>query len=414
MQQQQPESALHSDVAPSSTVSHPSSTIASSSLSSSTASSPGLPLVPSKPSSSRYDYIKVRVHVGPHYHVLSRYLLARRLSFTLLPSSLCVHLALRIKKQCVDSGLLDLSAAELEAIIESCIAAVLPAVSSRAAVVERWRMVSSFTARRLPLLVLLTSTAGVGKSVVARRLANRLNVTTVIQTETVYSLCCSFDPQLDSRPLHRRRWGGGEAGRKALEAAQEQRCRVVRCALQHDISKCCTDGRPLLIEGTDIATHLFDSVVPDSAACSCSSPCSLPASFASPSPLSPLVVLAFVLSIDLHEQRMMMHDGLRQQQQHEAEEEEATPAEMEDNVCAIQSWMERAVAQQRRRWEEMKDRQHRQAEEAQGTGGSGGGEQSALTMPLVPQLIPLQLRCRSAAVSSMHTAVLQAISQYCR
>ena len=152
---------------------------------------PAIP--PSKPSSSRYDYIKVRIHSGPHYHVLSRYLLARRLSFTLLPSALCVHIALRIKKQCVDTGRLDLHRDELDALITAALTSSLPPhlTPLTGVVLTRWRLVCSFADRRLPLLVLLLGTRGAGKSGLARRLANRLSIPSVVQTSSVLTLCNS-------------------------------------------------------------------------------------------------------------------------------------------------------------------------------------------------------------------------------
>ena len=127
---------------------------------------------------SKYDYVKVRVHSGPHYHVLSRYLLARRLSFTLLPSALCVHIALRIKKQCVDTGRLDLHRDELDDLITAALTSSLPPhlAPLTGVILTRWRLVCSFADRRLPLLVLLLGTRGAGKSGLARRLANRLSI----------------------------------------------------------------------------------------------------------------------------------------------------------------------------------------------------------------------------------------------
>ena len=43
--------------------------------------------------------------------------------------------------------------------------------------------------------------------------------------------------------------------------------------------------------------------------------------------------------------------------------------------------------------------------------GMVGGEVEG-ELPLVPQVVPLSLRSASAAVSTMHTAVLDAISQF--
>ena len=359
-------------------------------------------LLPSKPSSSRYDYIKVRVHSGPHYHVLSRYLLARRLSFTLLPSSLCVHLALLIKKRCVDDGLLDIDRAVLERMIEEAITAALPTLQQRLLVIDRWRLVSRFSERRIPLLILLTGSAGSAKSVVARKLANRLNISTVLQTATVYRLCCSLDPSLPSRPLHRTRLPSPAA----LAEAQAERCRVVRAALQHELMKCVNDGRPLMVEGTDVALDLYEGVGELKAA-------------------DGPVVLAFVLTADADERRMMMQTEMVREEEMrmeaaavqgeggdgEASDAPLAPHEVEENIVRLQQWMEQMAEEQRRRWRALKDTQSPVEESAE---AGKSGNKDAPVLPLVPQVVPIRLRYSSAAVASMHNAVLDSISRFCQ
>ena len=52
---------------------------------------------------SRYDFIKVRVHVRGHYYVLSRFLLSRQLNVTSVPAAVAVRVALSLKKHLVDA-----------------------------------------------------------------------------------------------------------------------------------------------------------------------------------------------------------------------------------------------------------------------------------------------------------------------
>ena len=334
---------------------------------------PSIP--PSKPSSSRYDYIKVRIHSGPHYHVLSRYLLARRLSFTLLPSTLCVHIALRIKKQCVDTGRLDLHRDELDALITAALTSSLPpSVAPMAGVVmARWRMVCSFADRRLPLLVLLLGTRGTGKSGLARRLANRLSIPSVVQTSSVMTLCNSLDGRSDDVSSSSEwTWSGGLSDAE-VEAEQHRRCSVVRSALQHDISKCVNEGRSLLIEGSELDCSLYAHAALDTQQAAQPPAC---------------IVLAFVLSVDGNEQRILLHDSLASA--------DGVPADVAvRHVERLQRWMDKRVEQQRQAWQSWKD------------GGEEDGELS-----LVPQVVPVSLRSASNAVSTMHTAVLNAISQF--
>ena len=363
---------MRSPVFPSFTPASPPSPPPGPSLSPPSASdAPAIP--PSKPSSSRYDYIKVRIHSGPHYHVLSRYLLARRLSFTLLPSALCVHIALRIKKQCVDTGRLDLHRDELDELITAALTSSLPphVAPSAGVVLTRWRLVCSFADRRLPLLLLLLGTRGAGKSGLARRLANRLSIPSVVQTSSVITLCNSLDGRTDCSSSSEWTWSGGMSDGE-VEAEQARRCSVVRSALHHDISKCVNEGRSLLIEGSELDCSLYSQAALD------------PLQAAQP---PACIVLAFVLSVDANEQRILLHDSLASTD---------APADTAvKHVERVQQWIDKRVEQQKQAWQTWKE------------GGEVDGE-----LPLVPQVVPVSLRSASSAVSSMHTAVLDAISQF--
>ena len=157
-----------------------------------------------------------------------------------------------------------------------------------------------------------------------------------------------------------------------VEAEQARRCGVVRSALQHDISKCVNEGRSLLIEGSELDCSLYSHAAFDP--------------LQATQPLA-CIVLAFVLSVDSNEQRILLHDSLASTN---------APAEAAvRHVERLQQWMDKRVEQQRRAWQRWK------------AGGEKDGE-----LPLVPQLVPVPLRSASNAVSAMHTAVLQAISQF--
>ena len=359
-----------------------------SSTSPSSTSSPSILLPPSKASSSRYDYIKVRVHSGPHYHVLSRYLLARRLSFTLLPSSLCIHLALLIKKRCVDSQQVDIDHRQLERLIEDSLASHIPHPQQRRVVLDRWRMVARFTQRRWPLLLLLHGTAGSCKSVLARKLANRLSIPTVLHTAVVYQTATTLDPTLPPHPIHLT----PNLTPTSLTALQHQRCRTVRDALQHDLMKCIADGRPMIVEGTDIDVSMYEGLGEEGGR---------GAGGGGEGGMGGGIVLAFLLRVEDGERRMLMQGAMcrEEEMRREAGEPPLNLSEVEANVVELQRWMEQRAEEQRTRWQVMKERQ-----------AMLGDERSAL--PLVPLLIPVSLRSSSTAVASMHTAVLDCIGQH--
>jgi len=280
---------------------------------------------------------------------------------------------LRIKKQCVDTGRLDLHRDELDALITAALTSSLPPhlTPLTGLVLTRWRLVCSFADRRLPLLVLLLGTRGAGKSGLARRLANRLSIPSVVQTSSVLTLCNSFDGRTECGSDSEWTWSDGMSDDE-VEAEQARRCSVVRSALQHDISKCVNEGRSLLIEGSEVDCSLYSHAALD------------PQQAAQP---PACIVLAFMLSVDSNEQRILLHDSLTSTN---------APADVAvRHVERVQQWMDKRVEQQKQAWQRWK------------AGGEVDGE-----LPLVPQIVPVSLRSASNAVSTMHTSVLQSISQF--
>ena len=47
---------------------------------------------------SKYDMIKVKVHIEDHFYVLSRYLISRHLRMIAIPEPDCIKISMKIKK----------------------------------------------------------------------------------------------------------------------------------------------------------------------------------------------------------------------------------------------------------------------------------------------------------------------------
>jgi hypothetical protein len=60
------------------------------------------------------DFVKVRVWLGAHCHVLSRYLISRLLTVTKVGARDAVSIALALKRSLVDAGAFDVSLSTLE------------------------------------------------------------------------------------------------------------------------------------------------------------------------------------------------------------------------------------------------------------------------------------------------------------
>ncbi|KAL4096220.1 hypothetical protein PRIC1_009582 [Phytophthora ramorum] len=117
-----------------------------------------------------------------------------------------------------------------------------------------YRMMSSFHRNRVPLLIMLAGTACIGKSTLATKLADRLNLSSVLQTDLIFELMCNFSGQEKTSYITTTFPSTGD-----LIAEYQKECDVVRKGVKSDIDKCLKDGKSLIIEGFHIDPPLDEA-----------------------------------------------------------------------------------------------------------------------------------------------------------
>eukprot|EP00249_Psilotum_nudum_P009924 c22235_g1_i2 orf=321-1817(+) len=203
--------------------------------------------------SSKYDFVKVRVWLGDnadHYYVLSRFLMSRMLTVTKIPNHVAIKISLELKKLLIDNSLLDVSQSDLEANLFK----LMERRGYGEDYINRYKMMTRFHHRRVPLVILVCGTACVGKSTIATQLAQRLNLPNVLQTDMVYELLrSSTDAPLTSTPIWEREFSSPEE--LVTEFCRE--CRIVRKGLDGDLKKAMKDGKPIIIEGIHVDPSIY-------------------------------------------------------------------------------------------------------------------------------------------------------------
>ena len=119
--------------------------------------------------SSKYDFVKVRVWLDDHYYTFSRFLVSRVLMVTMVSFADSLKISLALKKSLVDKGLLDIT----QAAMEDALFDVMRAHGYGEEFIVRYRLMTRFNHRRIPLIILLLGTGCVGKSTLATQLADR-------------------------------------------------------------------------------------------------------------------------------------------------------------------------------------------------------------------------------------------------
>jgi 2-phosphoglycerate kinase len=220
--------------------------------------------------SSKYDYVKVKVWLHDHYYVLSRFLVSRMLALIAVPADDAARITLELKKTLVDGGVHDIPQASLQETLFQ----LLRKHGYGGRYTARYQLMSTLYQRRLPILILICGTGCIGKSFVATRLAERINVPNLLQTGLVVEFLASsgflpVDGDFDASVGGQSTASGGlplayrpYASPDAFLAAWRRQCALVRKAVQTDLNKCMQDGKALIIEGFHIDPALYvDDIV---------------------------------------------------------------------------------------------------------------------------------------------------------
>ncbi|EEY65586.1 uncharacterized protein PITG_03085 [Phytophthora infestans T30-4] len=205
-----------------------------------------------KRNQSKYDFVKVRVWVEDHVYVLSRYLLCRALVSAKINSRDAVQISLDLKRVRTLVRRLKRGSEQFEDFLYKTMLVFgygEPQISC-------YRMMSSFHRNRVPLLIMLAGTACIGKSTLATKLADRLNLSSVLQTDLIFELMCNFSGQEKTSYIATR-----FQSTDGLVAEYQKECEVVRKGVKSDIDKCLKDGKSLIIEGFHIDPRLYQKTI---------------------------------------------------------------------------------------------------------------------------------------------------------
>jgi len=213
--------------------------------------------------SSKYDFVKVKVWLEDHYYILSRFLVSRVLNVTQVDPAGSVRIALELKKRLVDQGIFEISQADME----NQLFQILQNYGYGNEYIYRYRMSTKFHHQRVPLIILITGTRCVGKSWLATQLAERLNLSTVLQTNLVYdlmytimkdlspSVASPYPPASDVPLLYR----GLDTATMIQDYKKE--CMMIRDGIDTDIEKCFEEGKAIIIEGYNLDPALFVDMI---------------------------------------------------------------------------------------------------------------------------------------------------------
>ncbi|GJD05804.1 hypothetical protein Gasu2_02530 [Galdieria sulphuraria] len=194
--------------------------------------------------SSRYDYVKVRVWLGSqYYYVLSRFSVSQILMLCRVPQKEAQKIALRLKKQLIDQGILDIEQEHLN----QSLFQVAQSFGISETSFQLYTKVLQFYQLQLPSIIVLYGVHQVAMTEIAGRVAERLNIYNVLDTDTVYHTWRLMKGQEESFGTSCWAYTVGQLKKQLLLNDVQQNSWF--SALEENLYKSFREGKALIIYG---------------------------------------------------------------------------------------------------------------------------------------------------------------------
>ncbi|EGR27274.1 hypothetical protein IMG5_199540 [Ichthyophthirius multifiliis] len=198
-----------------------------------------------------YDLINIEVTLNDNYYILSRYLISRMLTLICIDKQKASSIAKTIKKKLVELNISEITQQKLEEILFETI--IQQIKQNPLNVIQTYKIVSEFYRTRTPLIILILGAPKIGKSSLANQLADKLNISNVLQTDIISSVMDSMSKNI----IEQNNWNDIQISDDEMLKLYQQKCYQIRKGANTDILKCLTQGKPLIVEGTELIPQLF-------------------------------------------------------------------------------------------------------------------------------------------------------------
>ncbi|EKX37919.1 hypothetical protein GUITHDRAFT_144613 [Guillardia theta CCMP2712] len=199
--------------------------------------------------------LPVRVWLQDHYYTFSRFLVSRVLTVTQVSYADSLKISLAVKKVLVDRGTFDVTQEQMEEALFN----IMRLHGYGDEHICRYRLMTKFNHQRVPLVVMVIGTGCVGKSTLATQLAERLNLSAVLQTDLVFEVSCHASIQdgvlREVKTVYQR----FETDEEFISSFRRE-CEAVNGGLQGELHKVLEEGKSIIIEGIHLDPTLFHNL----------------------------------------------------------------------------------------------------------------------------------------------------------
>ncbi len=120
--------------------------------------------------------------------------------------------------------------------------------------INRYKMINQFYTKRFPLIILISGTVYIGKSTIATKLSERMNISNVLQTKVISDVMGYINDNYSVKPFYM-----NEDITTEVELIEHYlaECKIIRKGTNYDIQKAFLEGKALIIEGHHIVPNYY-------------------------------------------------------------------------------------------------------------------------------------------------------------
>lgn len=201
---------------------------------------------------NQFDQISVHIEIGKYKYVFSRFNLSRYLMACQIPPHIAVDISREIKKDLATEDKIPIKQEELN---QKVFQKVRKMGIEQSSFERTFRIIERFNFEHIPLILFIAGTGFIGKSTTAFLLGERLNISTILQTDLIYAMMNNTGEYL-GRDL----WYTPHKSVREFMEHYHTICKTVQRGIEGDITKTLSDGKPLIVEGIHLDPDLFLSL----------------------------------------------------------------------------------------------------------------------------------------------------------
>jgi 2-phosphoglycerate kinase len=166
-----------------------------------------------------------------------------------IPNKDAQNISSDLKKLLVENNLLDIQSSEFQKYVFE----LMKKYYYNDVYISRYIMMNQFFTKRVPLIILIAGPPFIGKSTIATKLSERMNISNVLQTKVISDVMSNIMNN-DSKPF----WVNGDiTSDDELIKLFQNESMTIRKGANYDIQKAFTEGKALIIEGHHIIPELY-------------------------------------------------------------------------------------------------------------------------------------------------------------